>query len=225
MIEQINDTNYRSFPAVSNSDLTWLQKYWMPEDRFVDLQKAYANGTLIDAMITEPDRVDFFKLRVKGEDYLYSADEFESAKEMKKAFYNDPFCASFVKQCKFQHISYVPDFKVKYDGLEFSLAAKCKWDLFRTDIDLGGDIKSTACTTQKQVEEALRYFQYDRSRAWYMDLENRNNDILIFISKVNYKIFKVPIKRNDQLFKEGKAKYEMLAFDWFCLFGNSTKAA
>lgn len=225
MITEINDINYRSFPAVSNSDLTWLEKYWMPEDRFVDLQKAYANGTLIDAMITEPERVDFFKLRVKGEDYLYSSDEFEAAKEMKKAFYKDPFCSSFVKQCKFQHISYVPDFKVKYDGLEFSLAAKCKWDLFRTDIDLGGDIKSTACTTQKQVEEALRYFQYDRSRAWYMDLEKRNNDILIFISKVNYKIFKVPIKRNDQLFKEGKAKYEKLAFDWFCLFGNQTKVA
>ncbi len=219
MIEVINDINYRSFPAVSNSDLTWLEKYWMPEDRFIDLQKAYANGTLIDAMITEPQKVDFFKLKVAGEEYRYSAEEFEAAKEMKKSFYRDAFCASFVKQCIFQHISYNPKFSVEYDGLKFSLPAKCKWDLFGNDIDLSGDIKSTACTTQKQCEEAVRYFQYDRSRAWYMDLEDRNNDILIFISKVNYKIFKVPIKRGDQLFKEGKAKYQKLAFDWFCLFG------
>ena len=50
MNELINDTNYRSFPAVSNSDLTELQKYWMPENKFMDVKKAYANGTLIDAM-------------------------------------------------------------------------------------------------------------------------------------------------------------------------------
>jgi hypothetical protein len=224
-MELINDSNYRSFPAVSNSDLTWIQKYWMPEERYVDLQKAYANGTLIDAMITEPHKVNYFKLTVEGESYQYSADEFEVAKEMKKAFMRDPFCAAFVKQAKFQHISYQPDFKVNYEGFQFTLRAKCKWDLFRTDIDLSGDIKSTACTTQKQVEEAVRYFEYDRSRAWYMDLENRSNDILIFISKANFKVFKVPVKRNSELYKEGKRKYQELAFRWWYLFSDLNQAA
>ena len=219
-MELINDHNYRAFPAVSNSDLTWLEKYWMPSNQFVDLEKAYANGTLIDAMITEANKVDFFKYRVAGEKYQYSSDEFEAAKEMKKAFFRDSFCAAFVKQCKFQHISYNPAFKVSTQGFDFTVPAKCKWDLFREDIDLSGDIKSTACTTQKQVEEALRYFQYDRSRAWYMDLEKRNNDILIFISNVNFKVFKVPVKRDGIIYKEGKAKYQELAFRWFYLFGN-----
>ena len=223
-MELINDNNYRSFPAVSNSDLTWIQKYWMPEDRYVDLQKAYANGTLIDAMITEPHKVNFFKLTVDGESYQYSADEFAAAKEMKKAFMRDPFCAAFVQQAKFQHISYQPDFKVNYEGFQFTVPAKCKWDLFRTDIDLSGDIKSTACTTQKQAEEAVRYFEYDRSRAWYMDLENRSNDILIFISKVNFKVFKVPVKRNSELYKVGKLKYEELAFRWWYLFSDLKQA-
>lgn len=219
MAELINDTNYRAFPAVSNSDLTWLQKQYMPEDRYIDLRKAYANGTLIDAMITEPEKVDYFQRRVAGEDYQYSDDEFAAAIEMKKVFYKDPFCAQFVKGCKFQHISYSPAFPVENDGFKFTLPAKCKWDLFRTDIDLSGDIKSTACTTQKQVEEALRHFEYDRSRAWYMDLEKRNNDILIFISKVNFKIFKVPITRASSIYKDGKAKYQELAFRWWCCFG------
>lgn len=224
-MQTIDQHNYRAFPAVSNSDLTWLEELFMPEDVKIDLQKAFANGTLIDAMITEPDKVDFFKLRVEGEAYQYSKDEFEAAKEMKKAFYKDAFCSAFVKQCRFQHISYKPDFKVKYDGFEFKLPAKCKWDLFRPDIDLSGDIKSTACTTQKQVEEALRYFAYDRSRAWYMDLENRGNDILIFISKVNYKIFKVPVKKDSSIYKDGKAKYEELAFKWWSLFHNVNQVA
>lgn len=210
--------NYRAYPAVSNSDLSWLDEQFKPLQFKIDLQVAYANGTLIDAMITEPEKVDFFKLKVQGEDYQYSADEFEIAKEMKKAFYKDSFCAEFAKSCKFQHISYVEDFKINFNGFDFSLPAKCKWDMFRTDIDLSGDIKSTACTTQKQVEEALRYFDYDRSRAWYMDLENRNNDILIFISKVNFKIFKVPIKRGGELYNQGKEKYQRLSFKWWQLF-------
>jgi hypothetical protein len=224
-MQLINDSNYRGFPAVSNSDLTWLEKYWMPSNQIIDLEKAYANGTLIDAMITEPHKVNYFKLKVEGEQYDYSQDEFERAKEMKKAFYKDAFCASFVKQCKFQHISYNPAFPINYNGFDFTLPAKCKWDLFRPDIDLSGDIKSTACTTQKQVEEAVRYFAYDRSRAWYMDLENRNNDILIFISKVNFKIFKVPIKRGDAIYRDGKEKYQELAFKYWYLFSDLQKTA
>lgn len=224
-MESINQQNYRAFPAVSNSDLTWLEELWMPQEIKIDLRKAFANGTLIDCMITEPEKVDYFKLRVEGENYQYSKEEFEASKEMKKVFYKDAFCAAFVKQCKFQHISYKPDFKIKYDGFDFSLPSKCKWDLFRPDIDLSGDIKSTACTTQKQVEEALRHFNYDRSRAWYMDLENRSNDILIFISKVNFKIFKVPVKRDSSIYKDGKVKYEALAFKWWSLFHDVNKAA
>lgn len=197
----------------------------MPERVWLDLEKAYANGTLIDAMITEPEKVNYFTNRVEGEKYQYSSDEFERAKEMKKAFYKDPFCAAFVKQCKFQHISYDPAFNIQYNGFNFSLPAKCKWDLFRTDIDLSGDIKSTACTTQKQVEEALRHFAYDRSRAWYMDLEKRNNDILIFISKVNFKIFKVPIKRGDAIYNEGKSKYQDIAFKYWYIFSDLKEIA
>ncbi|MBK7885519.1 MAG: PD-(D/E)XK nuclease-like domain-containing protein [Chitinophagaceae bacterium] len=224
-MQLINDTNYRSFPAVSKSDLTWLEEYWLPQHIIIDLRKAYANGTLIDAMITEPEKVDYFKLSVQGEDYQYNADEFAAAKEMKKAFYKDPFCAAFVKQCKFQHISYQPNFKVNYEGFEFTVPAKCKWDLFRPDIDLSGDIKSTACTTQKQVEEVVRHFAYDRSRAWYMDLENRSNDILIFISKVNFKVFKVPVKRDSSIYRDGKTKYQEIAFKWWYLFSDLTKSS
>jgi hypothetical protein len=217
--------NYFSRPEVSNSDLSELKKYWLPEQVKIDLEKAYADGTLIDCMITEPHRVDYFKLRVADYPYQFSKEDFAKAAEMKKAFYRDSFCQQMVKQCSFQKISIKPDFKINYCGFEFSIPARCKWDLFCDHIDLGGDIKSTVCTTQKQCEEAVRHFDYDRSRAWYMDLENRSNDILIFISKVNFKIFKVPVKRDSELYKSGKAKYQDLAFKWWYLFGDVKQVA
>jgi hypothetical protein len=83
----------------------------------------------------------------------------------------------------------------------------------------GGDIKSTAATTQKQFEEACRYFDYDRSRFWYMNIANSNQDILIGISKVNFKIFKLPIRKGDDFYNEGKKKALELAFKYWQLFG------
>ncbi len=214
----INQDNYRQFPAISNSDLTWLQKYWMPDNRIIDLEKAYKEGNLIDAMITEKHRVNYYKKMV--DDVHYTNDQFLMGEEMKKAFFRDEFCANMVKHCSFQRISYRPSFRIEHEGFEFTVAAKAKWDLFCEKFDLGGDIKSTACTTQKQCEEAVRYFCYDRSRAWYMDLEGRSNDILIFISKKNFKVFKVPVPRSGEIYKNGKAAYQELAFRYWYLFGD-----
>lgn len=207
-------------PEVSNSDLTALKEYWMDESYKMDLEKAFADGTLIDAIITESYKVDYFKYRIAGYPYQFTKEDFEKAKRMKDAFMKDSYCQMMIRQCSFQKISLVPEFKITYDGFEFTLPARCKWDLFCDQIDLGGDIKSTVCTTQKQCEESLYHFDYDRSRAWYMDLENRTNDIIIFISKVNFKIFKVPVKRGGEIYKSGRAKYEELAFNYYCLFGN-----
>lgn len=213
----INDSNYRSFPAVSNSDLTALQKYWEPENIWIDKEKAYKFGTLIDAIITEPHKVDYYKFKV--EDVQYTIEEFQQAKEMRKAFYANEFCKKMVAMCSFQKISYQPDFQIEYEGIKFSLPAKCKWDLFCENMDLGGDIKSTAAATQKQFVDACHHFEYFRSRAWYMDLEGRNNDILIGISKKNNQIFKIPIKRGDELYNLGKQQYQELAFRYWAYYG------
>lgn len=190
----------------------------MPETKLIDFEYAYKFGTLIDNMITEAHKVNWYKYTI--DDVQYTADDFARAEQMKKAFFRDPFCCQMVKQCTFQRISIKPRFTIEYDGLSFSLDARAKWDLFCESFDLGGDIKSTTATTQKQAEECVRYFDYDRSRAWYMDLEGRSNDIIIFISKVNFKIFKVPVKRGGELYNQGKAKYQELAWMYWTLFGN-----
>lgn len=210
--------DYYGRPEVSNSDLSWIKKYWMPQGQVIDLEKAYKFGTLIDCMITEPHKVNYFNFTCAG--YFYTKEDFEKAELMKKSFYNDPLCANMAKQSSFQKISVREQFMITYAGFTFSLPVRCKWDLFIEHFDMAGDIKSTTATTQKQFEDAVRYFDYDRQRAWYMDIEGRNNDILIGISKVNYKIFKVPIKRGDDLYNSGRDKYQELAFKYWYLFGD-----
>lgn len=203
---------------VSNSDLSWLKKYWMPEAQIIDFEKAYKFGTLVDAVITEPHKVDYYQLTVDG--VQYSAEDFDKVVKMKAAFDKDEFCQGIAAKSEFQRVDVNNGFEIEHDGLKFQLNARCKWDFFMPSFNWGADLKSTAATTQKQFEEAVRYFDYDRQRAWYMDLAGTKQDMLIGISKVNFKIFKVPIPRDSDLYKSGKAKYEELAFKWWYLFDN-----
>lgn len=208
---------YYSHPYVSNSDLSWLKKYWQPENIVYDLEKAYRFGTLIDCMLTEPGKVNYFKHSCAG--YVYSKEEFELAEEMKKAFLRDPFCKQLFTYSDCQKISMRENFKISHEGFDFALNVRCKWDFYAlSKIGMTGDLKSTTATTQKQFEEACHHFEYFRQRAWYMDIANVKHDVLIGVSKVNQKVFKIPITRDDEKYKTGKAQYQELAFKWWYLF-------
>jgi PDDEXK-like domain of unknown function (DUF3799) len=200
---------------VSNSDLSWLNSYWKLEMDEVVKQKAYKFGTLLDAIITEPFKVDFFKFQVDG--VQYSEEDFDKVAQMKKAFMNDPFAKNILAQSDTQKVM-IEKRKFHFEDVDFELDTRCKWDLWMPSLGWGGDLKSTTATTQKQFEEAVRFFDYDRQRAWYMNIANSNQDVLIGVSKVNYQVFKVPIRRDDELFKSGFRKYNELAFKWWVLF-------
>lgn len=218
-----NGNPYYLRPEISNSDLTWLDKYWQPQAFIIDLEAAYRFGSLIDAMITEPELVDYFKYSVNGEQY--TKEEFEKAAAMKKAFFLDASCKSIHANSTTQFVSIRTDFPITLNtGFSFKLDMRARWDFYCKNIDMGADLKSTACTTQKQFEESIRHFNYDRQAALYMDLGNKSNFMFIGISKVNYKIFKVPIKRGDAIYKAGLDKYRELAFRYWYLFGEYSKA-
>lgn len=206
---------YFSRAEVSNSDLSWLKKYWIPERQVYDIEEAYRFGTLVDAIITEPHKVDYYKFTVDG--VRYNKTEFDKAIEMKKAFMSDALCKRLVDVSEMQKFM-TKQMHFNYGGVEFTLNTRCKWDLWWSAQNWGGDIKSTTATTQIQFEEACRHFDYDRQRAWYMDIAESNQDILIGISKVNKKVFKLPIKRGDDFYNSGKEKYSELAFKWWYLF-------
>lgn len=213
---------YYSRSEVSNSELGWLDKYFQPQV-FIDLQNAFRFGSLVDAMITEPAAVDYFKRTVAG--LQISKDEFEKAIQIKNTFFADPFCKMLAAQCEMQKVSVKNDWVINYEGFEFKMDVRCKWDFFRADIDLCADLKTTASTTQKQFEQSILHYNYDRQAAFYMDIENKSNFIFIGISKVNQKIFKVPVKRGSELYNSGKAKYQESAFRYYYLFGDLKTAA
>ena len=117
-----------------------------------------------------------------------------------------------------QHVS-VGRRKFTHMGIDFELDCRCKWDFFG---HIAGDIKTTAATTQKQFEAACLHFDYPRSRAWYMDLEKTGRDIIIGVSKVNFKVFVLPIERNDRFYNIGKEQYTELAFRYWAINGGPT---
>ena len=207
--------NYFSRPEVSNSDLSALKDYLYGDAERPDPTEAYKFGSLIDAMITEPELVDYFRLTCNGEQY--TKEQFEQAEQMKKAFMRDQLAAMMLKESETQKVM-TKTREFNHNGMKFFLPVRCKWDLWMPKVHWGGDIKSTVATTQKQFEDAARFFDYDRQRAWYMDIAGSNQDILIAISKKNFKVFKKVIRRGDKFYTSGKEKYNDLAFKyWFLI--------
>lgn len=210
---------YYSRPEVSNSDLSQLKKDLYGRDDDFDPVHAYAFGNLIDAMITEPEKVDYFKFRIEGLEYAFTEEQFDMANKMHKAFMKDELAMKMLKASEMQKVMVVPEMQFDNFGISFTLPVRCKWDLWMPGFGWGGDIKSTTATTQSQFEEACRFFDYDRQRWWYMNIAGSKQDVLIGISKVNQKIFKLPIKRGDDFWKSGQEKALNLAFKYWKMFG------
>lgn len=204
----MNPDQYYKRPEVSNSDLTALM-YEISGVTLPDMTDVFAFGNLVDAMITEPDRIDWYRKLMDGQ----PVKEWDKAMKMYKAFNSDDRCKAIIKRSETQKIS-VGQREFNHLGIDFKLDCRCKWDFFGS---ISGDIKTTAATNQKQFEAACKYFHYPRSRAWYMDLENTPKDLIIGISKVNYKIFFLPIERGSELYNLGKEQYTELAFKWWML--------
>ncbi|QTE37516.1 PD-(D/E)XK nuclease-like domain-containing protein [Mucilaginibacter gossypii] len=218
----MNTDPYYSRPEVSNSDLLNLHEILYGGYKPGDKEKAYAFGNLIDHMITEPDKVDFYNRECNG--ITFSADEMEQASKMKRSYHKDTYCNQTHDMASFQKI-FIGRVDFDYHGFKFSLNMRCKFDRWFEMMGFGDDIKSTACETEKQCREALYHFNYDQQRALYMLLSGSQKDMLIFISKKNFKVFKVPITRESEIFKSGMEKLTEIAFKYWMLLSDLKLAA
>ncbi len=207
---------------VSNSDLSALEKYFKPDSFDIDPTEAYRFGNLVDALLTEPEKVDYFKKTVSDyPDMPFTDEQWSTAIEMKKAFKKDSFCLQILTASETQK-KFFETVTLTWGKYRFQLRMRCKYDLWSGMLGWGGDIKSTTATSQEQFIEACKHFQYDRQRAVYMTLSGAPKDIIIGISKEKpHKIFKLPITRNDEFFKAGMEKFTDLAFKWHCLYENT----
>ena len=215
-----NPDSYYSRSEVSNSDLTELKNYLYPRVQYGDKEKAFKFGTLVDALITENDRVRYDKLMV--DDYLYTTEEFELGLEMRKALRKeaekDQFLAVVLAQSDTQKFMVNKQQEFYYGNFAYHLDTRCKWDWWLSAYNFGGDLKTTFAESQAQFDEAIDFFDWDRSRAWYMDIARRNREFIYANTKKNCKIFKHFITdRNHPTYIKGKEKYEDLAFKWWQL--------
>ena len=212
-----NPDTYYQRSEVSNSDLTALKELLHPRLQFGNREEAFRFGSLVDAIITEPERVNYYRFTV--DDTQYTEDEFRHAQEMERALRaearRDPFLDYVLRNAETQKFMVNKGQQFDYCGFPFALDTRCKWDWWLGQF--GGDLKTTSASTQKEFEQMIDFFDWDRSRAWYMDITRSDRDFIYAISKKNNRIFKKHITRNDPIYRAGREKYEDLAFKWWCL--------
>lgn len=214
-----NPDEYYNRREVSNSDLTELKNLLHPRMQYGNKEAAFRFGSLVDAIITEPDRVNIYRYTV--DDVQYTKEDFELAfkmyKSLKAEAIRDRFLAKVLELSETQRFMVNKSQSFEYGSFPFTLDTRCKWDWFIPNCNFGGDLKTTFATSQQQFEEAIDFFDWDRSRAWYMDIAGSERDFIYAISKKNCRIFKKHITRNDAIYRRGREKYEELAFQYWCL--------
>ena len=214
-----NPDNYYGRSEVSNSDLTELKNLLHPRQQFGDREAAFRFGSLVDAIITEPERVNYYQFTV--DNVQYTEDEFRHAQEMYRSLRlearGDAFLAKVLEMADTQRCMVNRQQPFEYGGFAFTLDTRCKWDWFLAPFGFGGDLKTTFASTQKEFDEAVDFFDWDRSRAWYMDIARSERDFIYGISKKNCCVFKTFITRDDPTYLRGREKYEELAFRYWCL--------
>lgn len=215
-----NPDSYFDRCEVSNSDLTELKNFLYPRMQFGDKEKAFKFGTLVDALITENERVRYDKRAVDG--VLYTKEDFELGLEMRRSLRKeaekDRFLALVLEKSDTQRFMVNKNQSFQYGNFTYHLDTRCKWDWWLPELGFGGDLKTTFAESQKQFDDAIDFFDWDRSRAWYMDIAGSKQDFIYAISKKNCKIFKHFItSREHPSYVRGKEKYDELAFKWWQL--------
>ena len=215
----MNPDNYYNRTEVSNSDLTELKQLLFPRGESGSRDVAFRFGSLVDAIITEPQRVNYIRCTV--DDVQYTDDEFRHAIAMHRALLaeakHDAFLALVIEKASTQKCMVRACQPFSYCGFNFNLNTRCKWDWWIESAGFGGDLKTTFASTQSEFDYAVNFFDWDRSRAWYMDIAGSDRDFIYAISKKNNRIFKHFISRGDETYRRGREKYEELAFQYWTL--------
>ena len=214
----ISVKDYFKRPEISSSDLSELF-YALYAREMSDPTEAYAFGTLFDALVTEPENVDFKLKQViqDGEILQFKDEDFKIAEEMKRSVLKNDLFRQLFTNAKFQ-IAMSETIELEYRNIKFKIDARCKYDFWQRIF--GGDLKSTTATSQSQFDAACLFFGYDRQRAWYMDISGAKTDVIIGVSKKNFKVFTKIINKGDAFYTEGRRKNTELAQYFYFMFGS-----
>lgn len=206
--------NYFDHPYCSNSSLTALgiELGILPEFGG-DKENAYRMGSLFDAVVTEPHKLDLFSNQIQETDYSFTKEEYATCKAMKKSLEANSIYQTFLLQKpNFQKEAYVENFQ--FDG--FTLNMRGKLDYFIPG--MVADLKSTACTSQNAFENACKQFGYYRQMWLYCKLTGVKRAIIFGVSKTKpHSVFIVKLAEGDDKWIEGEKEINQLAFKYFML--------
>jgi hypothetical protein len=209
--------NYFHHPFVSNSDLTRLKQELSGKDA-MDTTAAFHFGTLVHAVILEPHTVDMFRRRIVGVDHEYGIEDINTARKMNVSFLNDSYCRRLLQKSEIEKEMYNEDTRFSFNGIDFTLGTRRKYDGWLSLVNFGWDLKSTTATTQSQFDQAVKNWDYDRARVFYAAGSGALQDVIIGISKVSpYRVFKVFMKHGDALWQSGTEKMNEIAFKYWTL--------
>lgn len=210
---------YFSLPSVSNSELQALRRATNAiPNPFEDIQDSLNFGSLVDAMLTEPHRVNHyhFILEDNGRQITFTPTEWELAITMYKQALKDAVIKVFVGSGSGQHV-FSRALTFEYDGEQHIIQGRCKFDSIKQSIRTGVDYKTTACATRKSFIESIEFLNYDQASAWYMDLAEIDRFWILGISKKTKEVFKFAMQRGDEIYERGRAKYAFWAYRWLLL--------
>lgn len=210
--------NYFDRPEVSNSDLSALKAYLESADRnWIGMEHIFYFGNLLDAMLTEPERINFYLKTFDG--VPVQTKDFEKAKRMKASFLKDSFSRTVAENSEKQTVL-IDDVCLEHNGMPFSLRMRGKLDFYLPYQNLIADLKTTAAKTQREFETAMDFFDNDRQAVVYMTLAKVDRFAFLGISKKNHNLFKIFIDKDSDMYRTGYEKFTELAFKWWALFGS-----
>ncbi len=215
--------NYFDLAEPSNSDLKLLGKLCnaIPDNR-ENLEEVFNFGSLVDAFVTEHFRIrysDCSLLLETGGVVFFEPEIFALAKKMATKLKADRVVALLLPLMKSQHIV-IKTISFEYEGEVYKIKGRCKFDGVSKKRKISVDYKTTSCTTRKAFIVSIEYFDYDQQGAWYMDLAGIDQHWIFGISKKTGEVFRYVIKRGDETYLRGVAKYSRLAYRWVTLIEN-----
>jgi len=219
------DNYYDITSHISNSTLTSFDMLMNGRSFGDNMQPIFDFGNLIDGMLTEKEKLNFITHEMKSENgrvVQFSESDWQKACNMKKDGLKNEMLKMMVEHFDTQSIIMIDRFPISGMGYDIVLPVRCKFDFLKQDWKMGGDLKSTACTTIKAFIMSLFHLNYDRQAAWYMDLANLDKFVFVGISKIPNKkgiheVFTHAIMRGDEMYESGKQKYQYLATNYYFL--------
>lgn len=207
--------DYYQLPEVSSSDLGKLERlfYNRPDPA---LEQVFAFGSLVDALLTERKLLSFAALELRessGKTIQFDYKTWQLAEKLADTLRRDSVISRLLDNSVGQYI-FRRTLPFTYEGEDYKIRARCKFDLLSKPFGMGLDFKTTSCASEKEFISAISYFDYDKQAAWYMDLARIDRHWIVAGSKVNNKIFRFAVERGDETYTRGVAKYSRWAWRW-----------